>query len=123
MIYAYFGKCEAKYFGLFVADNDATAIRIVEDELQRNQKFQNYASEYSLYCLANFNDDSAEIIQNGLNTIRLVSDLSDILLNYIVRQRRQHELLKNVSGVEIEDEGFSSPVQVSDFNPTQNSNN
>ncbi len=117
MIYAYFGKCEAKYFGLFVADNDASAIRVVEDELQRNQKFQTYASDYSLYCLANFNDDSAEINQNGLNTIRLVSDLSDILLNFIVKQRKQHELLKNVSGLDIEDEGFSSPVQVLDSPP------
>lgn len=122
MIYAYFGKCEAKYFGLFVADNDATAIRVVEEELQRNQKFQSYASEYSLYCLANFNDDSAEIIQNGLNSIRLVSDLSDILLNYIVRQRKQHELLKNVSGVEISDDFGSSPVQVSEFTELNNSN-
>lgn len=120
MIYAYFGKCEAKYFGLFVADNDATAIRIVEDELQRNKKFQSYASEYSLYLLANFNDDSGELIQNGLDTIRLVSDLSDILLNYIVKQRKQHALLEQVSGVEIEDEGFSSSVQLSDSSSNSN---
>lgn len=115
MIYAYFGKCEAKYFGLFVADNDATAIRIVEDELQRNKKFQSYASEYSLYRLANFNDDSGELIQNGLDTIRLVSDLSDILLNFIVKQRKQHEMLKQVSGVELEDESTTSSVELPEF--------
>lgn len=117
MIYAYFGKCELKYFGLFVADNDNSAIRVVEQEIQRNQKLQDYSMEYSLYCLCDFNEDSGVL---SSPTLRFVSDLSDILINYITRQRKQHEILKQVSGVELEDEGFSSSVQLSDS--TSNTN-
>lgn len=96
MIYAYFGKCELKYFGLFVADNDNSAIRVVEQELQNNQKLANYSTEYSLFALCDFNEDSGELSNSHA---RFVSDLSDILLNYITRQRKQNEMLHKVSGI------------------------
>lgn len=100
MIYAYFGKCELKYFGLFVAENDSSAIRVVEEELQRNKKLADYSSEYSLYALCDFNEDSGILTQNE---IRFVSDLFDIFTNFIVRQRKQRELLEKVSGVSLND--------------------
>lgn len=100
MIYAYFGKCELKYFGLFVADNDQSAIRIVEEEIQRNKKLADYCSEYSLYSLCDFDEDTSEMSNVQ---VRLVADLNDILINYIVRQRRQNELVSKVSGVSLED--------------------
>ena len=107
MIYAYFGKCELKYFGLFVADNDNSAIRVVEQELQRNQKLADYSMEYSLYSLCDFNEDSGEL--SNCN-IRFVSDLSDILLNFITRQRKQNDLLKSVSGVSLTESDTHSPI-------------
>lgn len=116
MIYAYFGKCEAKYFGLFHADNDSTAIRIVEEELCRNQKFQTYSSEYSLYCLCDFNDDTGVVSQLGPVSIRLVSDLDNILLNYIVRQRRNQKMLKDVSGLDKVNIDSSSDIDNSSDN-------
>lgn len=113
MIYAYFGKCELKYFGVFVADNDNSAIRVVEQELQNNQKLANYSMEYSLFSLCEFNEDSGELINPQ---VRFVSDLSDILLNYITRQRKQNELLHKVSGVPLGEtkEAFSPTSVITD---------
>lgn len=116
MIYAYFGKCELKYFGVFVADNDSSAIRVVEEELSRNKKLADYCMEYSLYSLCDFNEDNGSVVQNEL---RFVKDLSDILFDFVVRQRKQNELLSKVSGVPMEsdDSDTSSDSLNSTINP------
>lgn len=117
MIYAYFGKCELKYFGLFVADNDGSAIRVVEQELQNNKKLADYCSEYSLYRLCDFDEDTGLLLNPA---VTFVSDLTDILFNYISRNRRQNEMLQRVSGVSltpVEEEGInevlSNPSEIS----------
>lgn len=115
MIYAYFGKCELKYFGLFVADNDSTAIRVVEEELQKNKKLADYSMEYSLYSLCDYNEDTGFISNSEPHFIK---DLSDILLDFIVRQRKQNELLSKVSGVPLEDNDTDSDISLDSLNST-----
>lgn len=76
-IYSIFDKKAVSFGSLFISENHDTAKRAVVSSLYDESLLSRFPSDYSLYCLGEFDTDNGDV--SGISPVEFVCEILSLL--------------------------------------------